>query len=98
MSEFMMPTTESIAEFFADIADEMVNVFNISRTEAVARINAHWSGQQFTSDDNIVLHEDDTYWAMIIYYQDVPTWDPNADRSAWRPVEPPPRNSPYWTV
>lgn len=93
-----MPATAAITEFFGDIADEMVNLFNITRAEAIARINAHWDGQEFTGKHgDLIQHEDDHFWAMQIYYLDVPDWDPNADRSAWTPV-PRPQDPRFWTT
>lgn len=48
MSEFLMSATDKVYGFFADIADEMVILFGISRPEAVARINEQWRNQAFS--------------------------------------------------
>jgi hypothetical protein len=76
----------------------MVRVFGISRAEAVARINAQWRGQELLDEDDIVLHEDTYYWALSIYYRDVPDWNPDADRSDWPIVPAPPADSSCWIL
>jgi hypothetical protein len=71
------------------IADEMVSLFGITRAEAVARINEQWHHQDLSSDDDVILHEDEYYWALFIYFGgNVPDWSRTADRSEWssRPV------------
>jgi len=76
----------------------MVEMFGISRAEAIARINAQWDGQEFLEGD-IILHEDEYYWALFIYYDGaVPDWRPDADRSGWTPRAAPELGTDYWTV
>lgn len=82
-----------------DITQEMVRLFGISRAEAVARINKHWENQDLSWVDDIVLHEDDYYWALSIYFEDGMTdWRRDADRSLWPVRERPQVNSRYWTI
>ena len=98
MSEFLMPVTDRVRDLFVDIADEMVNLFGISRPEAVARINARWRNQEFLREDEIILHEDERFWALVIYYVDVPDWAESADRRGWKVKAPPARDSGCWTL
>ncbi|MCE3035751.1 MULTISPECIES: hypothetical protein [unclassified Streptomyces] len=96
---FTMPTSPETLELLGSIADEMVSEFGITRAEAVARINAHWHGQDLSDEDCLVPHEDERFWAFVIYYgRNVPDWSPGADRSGWVPTEPPAAGSEYWTV
>jgi hypothetical protein len=97
MNEFLMKTSGESLELLNAIADEMVTLFSISRTEAVARINQQWRGTDLSGEDEIILHEDERYWALSIYYGgSVPDWSPSADRSAWSPQPVPPRGSGLW--
>lgn len=74
-------------------------MFGISRAEAVARINAHWEGQDFLERSDIVLHEDSYYWSLFIYYDgNIPDWRPNADRESWEVKPAPPGDSEFWTI
>ena len=97
--EFLMPATGEVHELFGLIASEMVALFGISRAEAVARINAHWQQFEFLGENEIILHEDEYYWALFIYFDgNVPDWSRNADRSGWPTRPAPPRDSNCWTI
>lgn len=98
MSEFLPPATPEVRELFEETAVEMTELFGISRAEAVARINAQWEGREFLGENEVILHEDPYYWALFIYYRDVKDWSPDADRSHWTPLPPPPADSPAWTL
>ncbi|MBU7596732.1 hypothetical protein JGS22_003525 [Streptomyces sp. P38-E01] len=99
MSEFIMPAGEEAHEILLDIAEEMVTIFHISRAEAVARINQAWGTQSFDEEPILLGHELPEHWAYAIYYVgDVPYWEAAADRSQWQVKEPPPSNSPMWTI
>jgi hypothetical protein len=96
--EFIMPTSAEVDELLAGIRDEMVALFGISESEAVARVNQQWQGMDLSSQDEIILHEDEYFWALTVYFGNaVPDWSPDADRSSWTPEPPPPANSPCWT-
>lgn len=51
----------------------------------MARVERHWKGQRLDEPDCIILREDGYFWALAIYYGDVPDWAPDADRSRWLP-------------
>jgi hypothetical protein len=93
-----MPATPEVREFFDEIGADMALTFEISIAEAVARINDHWRGQLFLEESEIIFHEDAHYWAMRIYYGDVPDWSPEADRSHWTVRPKPPSDSECWTI
>ncbi|QHC31538.1 hypothetical protein [Streptomyces sp. HF10] len=96
---FIMPTSPETRELLDSIADEMVTEIGIPYAEAVARINAHWHRQDLSDEDCIVLHEDERFWAFVMYYgRNVPDWRPGADRSGWVPTEPPAAGTKFWTV
>ncbi|MFM1652555.1 hypothetical protein ACI7RC_10705 [Brevibacillus sp. B_LB10_24] len=61
-------------EFLIDIKNKMIELFNITEEEAVGRINRMWSGKKLIGDEQIVYHEDDTYWAKTIYYGKSSFW------------------------
>ncbi|KJK57681.1 hypothetical protein [Saccharothrix sp. ST-888] len=98
MSEFIFRAVPEMVEYFSDMADEMVQRFGISRAEAVARINESWKDDTFDSFPHILCHEFPEHWAYLIYYGDVPYWDEDADRSTWVASDPPPADSPAWTL
>lgn len=93
-----MPTSEDVDELLADIRDEMSRMLGLSDAEAVARINELWGAQDLSGEDEIILHEEGYYWALVIYYGNVPDWSPDADRSSWPPRPAPPADSPNWTI
>jgi hypothetical protein len=93
-----MKTSPAVRELLDQVVDEMSRLFDISQSEAVARVNQQWAGQDMSSDNDIVLHEDDYYWALFIYFDgNVPNWKNDADRSRWTPRAAPSRNSGFWT-
>ncbi|MCP9622557.1 hypothetical protein FOH10_34395 [Nocardia otitidiscaviarum] len=59
------------AEYFREIIREMVESYEISESEAIARINERFIGLVFTGE-NIIYHEPESYWARdIIFGHDV---------------------------
>ncbi|WP_036375305.1 hypothetical protein [Micromonospora sp. ATCC 39149] len=99
MSEFQMPASPDVAELLNAIACEMVDQFGITRAEAVARINEQWHRQDLSSNDEIILHEDEYFWALFIYFGgEVPNWSRDANRSEWIPKPVPTRDSGYWPM
>jgi hypothetical protein len=99
VSEFLAKVPVEVAELLRETAEEMVSLFNISYAEAVARVNAQWEGQDFLETSNIVLHEDEYYWALFVYFDgNVPDWRRDADRSTWEAKAAPPHDSEFWTI
>ncbi|MEU8663983.1 hypothetical protein [Actinoplanes philippinensis] len=82
--------------FCEDVAGDMVRAFGISRIEAVARVNRHWSEPDRPGGETprewivgraLQYHEEPAYWATGIYYGfEGRWWDPDGDR---RPLPPP---------
>ena len=99
MSDFQMAVSPDVRELLHGIVREMTERLGISRAEAIARINEQWHGQDLSSEEEVILHEDEYYWALFIYYGgDVRDWSQGADRSAWNPRPTPAPDSGYWTV
>jgi hypothetical protein len=95
----MHPVPAEVEKYLDDIADDMVSRFGIPLREAVARINEHWEGLTFEEEDDLIFHELPDFWADLIHYgTGVPYGDPDADRSAWKPLPAPPADSPAWTL
>jgi hypothetical protein len=93
-----MRTSSEVGEFLDQVVGEMSKLFGISQAEGVARVNQQWAGRDMLSENEIILHEDDYYWALFIYFDgNVPNWDRDADRSEWSPRVAPSRNSEFWT-
>lgn len=98
MRTFLMQTSSVTLNFLEEIALKMARSQNISYPEAVARLNEHWSGSDFSDRDEVILHELPSYWAALIYFEEVEDWTPGADRSTWRVRPLPSQDSPLWTV
>ncbi|SFC27723.1 hypothetical protein [Streptomyces aidingensis] len=104
MSEFLMDLDDGMTEFFRDIARYLVKESGMPYAEAVARLNAAFRDATFGPYPDIMCHEGEDYWASGVYYEplpdgrEVPWWEPDADRSAWRTRPAPPRDSPAWTL
>ncbi|GAA2316368.1 hypothetical protein OKJ48_02825 [Streptomyces kunmingensis] len=98
MSTYTMPTCAETDELLESVVEYMVTELGVSRAEAVARVNRQWHGQDLSDEDDIILHEEERFWALTIYYEDVPAWSTEADRASWVPKAPPAPDSVYWTV
>jgi hypothetical protein len=93
--EFPCAGDNKALAFCHEIAEEMVRSYGISLSEAVARINRHWSAPGTSGRVpriwivglDIVYHETAAYWAADIYYgHDSHWWRPDADL---HPLPPP---------
>jgi hypothetical protein len=69
MNEFGIPATDRAAGYFRDIADSMVQLYSIPRSEAIGRIAKFWAGQSFLTRDAALLveHQVPETWAKLIY-------------------------------
>ena len=74
MINFKFEVDKESYEFCCQIANKMIEFFNISYEEAIDRINSRWSGQIIKGDNCIVFHEDEEYWAIAIYYTNDSYW------------------------
>ncbi|MCF3180527.1 hypothetical protein IPZ70_11360 [Streptomyces polychromogenes] len=97
-TEFLMATSPETLDLLRATAQEMSELCGISRAEAVARVNWQWEGLDLSGEDEIIMHEDEYYWALRIYFADVLDWRPTADRSDWTPRPGPPAGSRCWTL
>jgi hypothetical protein len=106
--EFLISLDEEMLEYFREMVDVLVERCDVSRAEAVARINERYGRKEMsTLEQNLMTHEFPEFWAYGAYYlpgaQDrLPTGDAQADAAidfAQLPVRPaPPRDSPCWTL
>jgi hypothetical protein len=105
--EFVMHLDEGMAEYFRDIANEMVSRFGISRAEAVARINERYRDAEISACPDLMCHEFPEYWAYGLYYYPddagrLPSGDEDDDEgidfSTLRVRPAPAPGSPSWTL
>lgn len=67
-------------EFLDDIVDKMIELFGISESEVVGRVNRHWADQEFfdiareDKEYNMAYHELPHFWAHTIYYGGALWW------------------------
>jgi hypothetical protein len=72
--KFEFLTDQQSQAFCEKVAAEMCRLFGISLDEAVERIDAHWYEQEILGEDDLVYHEDETFWANQIYYDQSYSW------------------------
>ncbi len=69
MGAFPFKTDQKSEAFCASIAREMVALFGISESEAIRRTGHFWGHLPgIFGEDDVVYHEDQSYWAKTIYY------------------------------
>jgi len=85
VNEFGIPATDEAAEYFREIADAMVQLYSIPRSEAIGRIRKFWTGQSFLTEyvTHLIQHQVPEQWAELIYYGRKGNW---GDRDSWQPV------------
>ena len=69
---FATPTTESV-DFCEEVLAAMVTKLDVSRGEALLRLNKRWAGVDFEEDD-LRYHESPEFWAQDIYYGHDSLW------------------------
>ena len=74
MLQFEFETDDKSRTFIEDIVKEMMDLFSITRDEAVGRMNRLWRGQSFGGPEEVIFHEDEEYWAKTIYYGKESLW------------------------
>jgi hypothetical protein len=74
MNTFVFETDGQSAAFCEAIARLMVELFGITHEEAIGRINRDWCGLKIVGPDDVIYHEDETYWAKTIYYGKGSNW------------------------
>ena len=74
MIDFEFKYSEENYDFFCEIVDLMVKLFNISHDEAVERVNSQWKNHDLSEDDCMVYHEMPDFWANEIYFKSGSYW------------------------
>lgn len=74
MNEFEFETDSKSAEFCEKIVATMMALFRIDRAEAIGRINRDWRGLKIAGPNEVIFHEDETFWANTIYYGKDSEW------------------------
>jgi hypothetical protein len=85
VNEFGIAATDRAAEYFRAIADSMVELYSIPRSEAIGRMSRFWAGQSFLTPDAALLveHQEPGAWAALIYEGRKGNWvDPTLERRA----------------
>lgn len=73
MSKYKFETDYHSEDRCDAIARKMVILFNISKEEAIARVNQQWKGQSFINDWTLD-HIDTDEWAKNIYWESDSYW------------------------
>ncbi len=69
MATFPFKTDADSQQFCESIASEMTRLFGIAEEEALLRICRFWAHlPEFVGSDDIIYHEDESYWANTIYF------------------------------
>ncbi len=74
MSRFNFKTDQEGREYCEEILKQMIVLFSIEESEALARMNRSWEGQDILGDDDPIYHEGEEYWAKTIYYGKDSNW------------------------
>ncbi|TLS45928.1 hypothetical protein FE633_12280 [Streptomyces montanus] len=105
--EFLTRLDDEMLDYFREMVDVLMERFNVSRAEAVARINERYAGEDISGmNQDFMCHEMPEFWAYHLYFkptQDarpLPSGDPNVDGdlSEWEIRPLPPKDSPVWTL
>lgn len=68
ISHFLFRTTKVSRRFCNRVVRKLVLNFNISKEEAIDRVNSFWGHLEEIGDDSIIYHETSDYWSKTIYY------------------------------
>lgn len=74
MRKFLFAVDQEAESFWEEVAEKMVILFNISKDEAIGRINEQWKNTIIGGSDHITYHENTEYWAQFIYYENGTYW------------------------
>jgi hypothetical protein len=89
VNEFGLPATDEAIAYFREIADAMVDLFDVDIAEAQGRIRRFWRTEAFLTELALIalFHRTPQSWARHIYYGGRPWWLDG----------PPPEPEPYQT-
>ncbi len=68
MNHYSFQVNEQSRLFCDEIVSKMIQLFDISESEAMGRINRQWKGDDFLDEYDIRYHETAGYWAKDMYY------------------------------
>ncbi|WP_422661274.1 ribonuclease toxin immunity protein CdiI [Paenibacillus sp. EC2-1] len=72
---FNFNTNEYSYTYCLSIVEDMQRYLGISKQEAVDRINSFWKDVDLTGDEDLIFHENPTYWAYQIFSDDSAWWN-----------------------
>lgn len=72
--EFEFITDQESKAFCHLIVQSMIESFSIDEEEALGRLNKAWVNLEITGPDDVIYHEDESYWANSIYYGKGSKW------------------------
>lgn len=68
MGKYLFESSSKVEDYCDRIVSELVNLFNISKEEAIGRVSFKWSKMDFIDDDSMRFHMLPEEWAYDIYY------------------------------
>jgi hypothetical protein len=76
MTAFEFSASLDVRAYCEEILDAIVQLFAVSRDEALIRMNRHWRDQTMTSEDDLLSlrRELPDYWARRIYHGPDAKW------------------------
>lgn len=74
------------AEFIDSIIIKMISEFGITKEEAYGRVNERWKHLGHISEDDIIFHETEEFWAYDIYYGHDSRWWARMNDKNLKPV------------
>ncbi|WP_432776584.1 hypothetical protein AAFJ72_07105 [Brevibacillus gelatini] len=85
MYNFKFKIDEKGRGFCNDIVNVMVDNFQITKEEAVGRINEHWSNTEIVGEYCMVYHELPEFWGYEIYFGSNSRWWARKDDPELKP-------------
>lgn len=84
---FNFETDTESYQYFMEICEKMMELFEIDYEEAIGRINQHFKHvDKFVGDEVLIYHETDNYWAKTIYYGNDSFWWLKEGKEELKPV------------
>jgi hypothetical protein len=75
MNRFTIKLDSEGEEFFNEVVDKLIELFEITEEEAIGRINRYWGKTDFTGKEYLIIsHDGEEEWAKTLYYGKESHW------------------------
>jgi hypothetical protein len=75
MNRFTIKFDSEGEEFFNEVVDQLIELFEITEEEAIGRINSYWGKTDFKGKEYLIIsHDGEEEWAKTLYYGKESHW------------------------